>query len=157
MVFSPKAKHRINEISQNITSYQAGQRNTPVGLRLDMWHGAILIAQKHPFLGVGTGGFNTELKKELPDAAHIFYSHPHNSFLHILVSYGFAGLTVFLWFLYVTVRRAWSARSTVTGKMILAFIFIFSVGGLTDTQVLAHTTGVILGLVGGLPIEEQKG
>jgi len=97
---SPVVRDRIALIGHDIHLYQQGEGNTSIGLRLHMWKGALKIWREHPVLGVGTGGFLHEFKKNAENPAYAIYSHPHNSLLYLGVSYGVVGVAVFTWLLF---------------------------------------------------------
>jgi O-antigen ligase len=90
------------------------------------------------------------------DPKYAIYTHPHNSLLYMAVSYGIVGVCVFVWLIYLVVRRGWLARATMEGRVILVSLFIIGVGSLTDTQIMGHATGLLLGLVSGLPVGEDE-
>lgn len=151
LFFSPVVMSRLELITVNLSAYHSGNKNTPIGLRLLMWQGAVKSVKEHPLIGVGTGSYRKTLKKLVPEANIVKYSHPHNSYLLIAVNYGLVGVTILGWFFYVVFKRGWRARRTMEGRLILVFLFVIGVGSLTDTQLLAHTTGVLLGIISGLP------
>ncbi len=78
--------------------YSAAPLRNSVDERFEMWHAALLMARRHPWWGVGFGGFD--------DAAHRLvragftppfvaaYEHPHNDLLDALASGGVVGLAV---------------------------------------------------------------
>lgn len=152
LAMSPVVQSRLAAIRSDIHQYQQGQGMTSIGLRFHMWKGAIAIWKENPVLGVGTGGYRRALMDVVPDPRYAMYTHPHNSLLYMAVSYGIAGVFIFLWLMYLVVRRGWLARTTIEGRIILVSLFIIGVGSLTDTQIMGHATGLLLGIVSGLPI-----
>lgn len=152
MVLSPVVNSRLIEIRHDVEKYHQGNGLTSVGLRLHMWKGALKIWKEHPLLGVGTGGYRETYKKIADDPAYAIYSHPHNSVLYLAVSYGLVGLIIFAWLMTVVTRRAWLARATTEGFIMLTLLYVIAVGSLTDTQIMGHATGVLLGIVCGFPV-----
>lgn len=152
LAVSPIVRSRVVEIRKDIQQYQHGQGATSIGLRFHMWEGAIKIWQAHPVLGAGTGGYRYALK-EVIDPSYAIFTHPHNSMLYLAVSYGTVGVIIFAWLVYVVLRRGWRARASVEGQIILVFLFVIAVGSLTDTQIMNHVTGALLGFISGLPID----
>ncbi|MGB4600683.1 MAG: O-antigen ligase family protein [Trichlorobacter sp.] len=146
---SSVVRSRMAEIRQDVQEYKHGHGATSVGLRFHMWVGALKIWKAHPVFGVGTGGYRQALKKVVSPEYAIF-THPHNSVLYMAASYGAVGVLVFGWFVYVVLRRGWRTRATVTGRIILVLFFVIGVGSITDTQIMGHATGALLGFIGGL-------
>ena len=151
LAMSPVVHTRVAEMKSNIVSYHQGEGLTSIGLRFHMWDGALKIWKAHPWLGVGTGGYRQAFSAVAEDPRYVIFSHPHNSLLHIAVSYGIVGVSVFIWLVVVVLRRGWMARRTPAGQIILVFLFVIGVGSLTDTQIMGHATGVLLGIISGLP------
>jgi O-antigen ligase len=156
LALSPVVQSRLAAIHSDISQYQQGQGMTSIGLRFHMWKGAIEIWRENPVLGVGTGGYRRALMNVVSDPKYAIYTHPHNSLLYMAVSYGIVGVCVFVWLIYLVVRRGWLARATMEGRVILVSLFIIGVGSLTDTQIMGHATGLLLGLVSGLPVGEDE-
>jgi len=152
LALSPVVQSRFAAVHSDISQYKQGQGMTSIGLRLHMWQGAIEIWKNNPVLGVGTGGYRTAFRGVAVDPQYVIYSHPHNSILHIAVSYGMVGVFIFMWLVCLVVQRGWRARSRVEGRIILVSLFVIGVGSLTDTQIMGHATGVLFGIVCGLPV-----
>lgn len=150
---SPVVRERVALIARDVNLYQQGQGDTSIGLRLHMWKGAVKIWMDHPILGVGTGGYLHEFKKIAESPAYAIYSHPHNSLLYVGASYGAVGLALFTWLVVVVFLRGWRARENHAGRIILVFLFVIGVGSLTDTQIMGHVTGMLLGVISGLRTE----
>lgn len=158
LVSSPVVQNRLVEIRSDIVQYQQGHGMTSIGLRFHMWKGAVEIWKENPVLGVGTGGYRRALTDVAVDPKYAIYSHPHNSLLYLAVSYGIVGVGIFVWLMYLVMRRGWRARTTFEGRVILVSLFVIGIGSLTDTQIMGHATGLLLGLVSGLPAggDEQQ-
>lgn len=152
LALSPVVQSRYAAVYSDIRQYRQGHGMTSIGLRLHMWQGAIEIWKKNPVLGVGTGGYRLAFRDVAADPQYVIYTHPHNSLLHIAVSYGMVGVVIFVWLICLVVQRGWRARSSFEGRIILVSLFVIGVGSLTDTQIMGHATGLLLGLVCGLPV-----
>lgn len=153
LFLSPTVRERVVLISKESQSYAAGKReNTSVGLRLYMWNGALGMLREHPLLGVGAGGYREAIRK-YKDHPDLFEpEHPHNSFLHMAVSFGVIGLAVFAWLLAVIVRKGWRERQSIAGFATLAYLIVFIIGSMTDTMLIALSTGNMLAIFTGLTV-----
>lgn len=116
--------------------------------RFFLWSGALKIIRANPWIGVGTGGYQTALKALDPTTYE--RSHPHNNFLHMLVSFGVVGLAVLLWFLYTTIRNGWCERRSAAGYLLLSTMLVMTAGGLSNTQILDVGTAFMVSLCVGL-------
>jgi len=152
LALSPVVQSRFAAVHSDIRQYKQGNGMTSIGLRLHMWQGAIEIWKKNPVLGVGTGGYRRAFRDVATDPQYVIFSHPHNSLLHIAVSYGMVGVVIFVWLICLVVQRGWRARNSYEGRIVLVSLFVIGVGSLTDTQIMGHATGLLLGLVCGLPV-----
>jgi len=117
--------------------------------RFFMWYGAIPIFLENPFLGVGTGGYQTAMKQRGkpgdPDMAH-----PHNNLLHMAVSYGIVGIIAYLWLFVEIIRNAWEQRETPVGFFVLSAAIVVFVSGLFNTTILDVGTLFLLAVAVGL-------
>lgn len=119
-----------------------------------MWNGAVRIFKDHPFLGVGTGGYSTVLKKMgSPDDPII--AHPHNDFLYMAVSYGLIGVAAFFWLFGEIIKNAFTQRHNFLGFFVLSSTLVILVSGLFNAQILdagmAFFLAVTVGLQQGFP------
>ncbi|MFT2111212.1 O-antigen ligase family protein [Marinomonas sp. 2405UD68-3] len=92
---------RLNEAVTDVYRYQAGDFTyNSVGLRFEMWKGAIYMFQMAPVFGVGEYN-SVKIKQELEregriDAAILPFSHAHNEYLTSLSLRGVVGLLFLL-------------------------------------------------------------
>ncbi|GAB2851404.1 O-antigen ligase [Pseudoduganella ginsengisoli] len=95
------ARERFNQgISDVKTYFDGGQAFTNVGVRLELWKGAVMLIEQHPFRIAGTRQVEAEMK-QLVDAGHLQpfvlnAEHFHNDILQQLVFGGIPGLLVWL-------------------------------------------------------------
>lgn len=155
LVSSPTVRQRLALIPAEIRLYThattAEEKLTSVGLRLHMWQGAVRIFLDNPVLGVGTGGYRSAMEKlKRVNDPDLPFAQPHNSYLYIAASYGLLGIVLYGWLFYVLLRESLRARGAVNGWLPFSFLLVILVGGLTDTQLLSHSTGILLGLLPGL-------
>lgn len=150
LFFSPVMRARFVEVKDDIANYRLGNINTSIGLRFHMWEIAVSEIKRNPLTGIGTGGFRKSWENNKEDPLLPFFAHPHNSFLHMMVSYGIVGLTGFCYLLWLMLRNGWRGRHSILGFSVFAFTAVFIIGSLTDTQALTFTTAVAFSLFAGL-------
>jgi len=153
VILSPVARDRIGMAMNDIKLYYEGNPNTSVGLRLVMWEGAIKIFLEHPFLGVGTGGYKSSMKKYIP--LHLSpdikeFSQPHNSFLYMASNHGIIGVFLLFWIFFIFLKAGWEYRKSLVGFSILSFGMVLLIGSLTDTQIIEVHTGIMFAILMGL-------
>ncbi|MBI5074844.1 MAG: O-antigen ligase family protein [Nitrospirae bacterium] len=146
---SPVIRSRFIQAKEDIVHYRAGNSNTSLGLRFQMWGIAVSEIRKNPLTGIGTGGFRRSWESYKEDPSLPFHDHPHNSFLHMMVSYGIVGLAAFCYLLYLLLKKGWQGRHSMPGFSVFAFTAVFIIGSLSDTQVLTFATATALSLFAG--------
>lgn len=98
----PLARHRISDIFSNLSSFDSGNADTSIGLRLSLWRASTKLFSEHPLFGVGKGHLNSALKQLaetgqlIPQAVN---QHAHSDFFSILAEMGLIGIFC-LFFLY---------------------------------------------------------
>lgn len=99
----PSTQKRISDTIENINNWGEGSATyTSSGIRLEMWHGALLSVKESPWLGYGYRKANQEASK------YVRYSnktvanktHLHNEYITNLVSAGVIGLISLLCLLF---------------------------------------------------------
>jgi O-antigen ligase len=147
---SPVVRSRFVKAKDDIEQYQVGNINTSVGLRFHMWGIAVSEIERNPLIGIGTGGFRKSWESSKEDPSLPFHDHPHNSFLHMMVSYGIVGLAAFCYLLFILLKKGWRGRHSSLGFSVFAFTAVFIIGSLTDTQILTFATATAFSLFTGL-------
>nr|WP_244976763.1 O-antigen ligase family protein [Achromobacter piechaudii] len=93
---------RMHEISGDVQGFAtSSNRDTSFGIRLQLWHAALLMFEKSPIVGVGPSMFREELRQlqtqgivtqEVVEG----FGEPHNDMLGALSGYGLLGLMTIL-------------------------------------------------------------
>ena len=146
----PVVRSRFAKAQEDISLFRQGNVNTSLGLRFHMWELSLSEIRKSPIIGIGTAGFKRSWEVYKKDPSLPYHDHPHNSFLYMAVSFGVTGLIAFCWLLYAMLRKGWKWRGTALGFSVFSFTVIFTIGSLTDTQVLPFATATALPLFAGL-------
>ncbi|MEZ8734950.1 MULTISPECIES: O-antigen ligase family protein [unclassified Vibrio] len=91
----PTIKDRISQTKNEIALIQAGNLNSSLGLRIQMWEAATYVVTKEPIVGVGKEHYTikSELAKDhIIDPRIVKFSHYHNGYIDVLVKSGLVGL-----------------------------------------------------------------
>jgi O-antigen ligase len=141
--FSPVARERIDMVVSDFQAYRAGQKDTPVGIRLQLYEAALTLVARRPLLGLGGEGFRDSMRaleedKQLtPLAAQLGRGETHNQLLAYTVDYGLIGGLALLAIYIVPGMVFYRALQTGdrsarrAGLMGLVFVVSFGVFGLT--------------------------
>lgn len=141
--FSPVARERVDMVASDFKAYRAGQKDTPVGIRLQLYEAALTLVARRPLLGLGGEGFRDSMRaleedRQLtPLAAQLGRGETHNQLLAYTVDYGLIGglalMAIYIVPGIVFYRALQSGDQPVrrAGLMGLAFVVSFWVFGLT--------------------------
>ncbi|MGN6263287.1 MAG: O-antigen ligase family protein [Ralstonia sp.] len=151
-VSSSMVRTRFDQAMGDIHAYQAGQTNTSVGIRFQLWKAATLMLTRHPLAGVGRGQFEPALKaihaEGLITQEATAFEHAHNEFLYNGATLGVLGIGALL-ALYL-VPAAYFLRAALcddrilrtTGAMGLTLCVGFVLFGLTEVMLIIAQTVV---------------
>ncbi|CAM5200277.1 O-antigen ligase OS=Castellaniella defragrans (strain DSM / CCUG 39792 / 65Phen) OX=1437824 GN=BN940_00146 PE=4 SV=1 [Castellaniella denitrificans] len=94
-------KARYDRGVQDISMYQKADTDTSIGARFEMWRGAWINLQRHPFMGWNQQEYTQTLKDqvqagELTPVALEFTDNLHNNYLQAWVFTGLPGLLALL-------------------------------------------------------------
>ncbi|MEV8472134.1 O-antigen ligase family protein [Ralstonia sp. UNC404CL21Col] len=151
-VSSSMVRARFDQAVSDLHAYQAGQTNTSVGIRFQLWRAATLMLTRHPLAGVGRGQFEPALKaihaEGLITREATAFEHAHNEFLYNGATLGVLGIGALL-ALYL-VPAAYFLRAALcddrilrtTGAMGLTLCVGFLLFGLTEVMLIIAQTVV---------------
>lgn len=152
-------KQRLNTTWNNLQAIQQGDLKHAGG-RWSLWLGAVEVWKKHPWLGVGTGGYEaaaSQVFREHPE--YIFKAnHPHNSYLLALDRWGVVGLAVLLALLLVWVRTGWQAdwiRHPVAPLVALSGIAL-AIHGLSSSALEEHFSALMAMFMLGAGLSDRE-
>jgi len=151
-VSSSIVRTRFDQAVNDIHAYEAGQANSSIGVRFQLWKAASLMLLRHPLAGVGRGAFHANLQALraegviTDDAAAL--EHAHNEFLYNGATLGVLGIGALL-ALYL-VPAAYFLRAALcddrilrtTGAMGLTLCVGFMLFGLTEVMLIIAQTVV---------------
>ncbi len=131
--YNPLAKLRISEaldLNHDYHHNQYGGRS----LRMKKWACALIVWERNPIFGTGTGGDNVALKavykeQNFMEGYRANYN-AHNQYLQILMGLGLVGLLYFLFVLFTLFKE-----SVSTGNQLFTFfILLFAISVLTESM-----------------------
>ncbi|NNM83010.1 MAG: O-antigen ligase family protein [Burkholderiales bacterium] len=128
---------------------QATKDSDSIGQRLEYDVNTLGIVSKHPFFGVGTGGFPRAYADQVAGTGMIPVHHPHNEFLLITSQLGVAGLLLLLLLFYLQWREAGMLgleRRFLGEGLVLAMIS----GCLFNSFLLDHAEGLFFAWMSGV-------
>lgn len=142
----PAIEQRVDETRQEITQISAGNKDTSIGIRLQLWHSAIEIIKAHPLMGVGTKGYQNIMEQQyqqgvITSAVLSFKNaHYHNQYLDSYVRYGVPGLLI-VFVIFMSPYLLYGLQCTSQGFLCISISSVCLIAGLTDVP-LIHT-GII--------------
>lgn len=140
---SPIGQQRFGALANDYTLYQAGQKDTSLGTRLQLYEAAGRIIAAHPWLGLGAHGFHNSMTAFesagviTPAAADLGRGETHNQMLAYLTDYGLPGglalLAIYVVPCIVFIRRSRTGDATVRRASVMgtSFVVSFAIFGLT--------------------------
>ncbi|WP_316679831.1 O-antigen ligase family protein [Ralstonia flaminis] len=151
-VSSSMVRTRFDQALSDIHAYKAGQANTSVGIRFQLWRAAALMLTRHPLAGVGRGEFHKSLQAIHAEGVitqeATAFEHAHNEFLYNGATLGVLGIGALL-ALYL-VPAAYFLRAALcddrvlrtTGAMGLTLCVGFMLFGLSEVMLIIAQTVV---------------
>jgi O-antigen ligase len=140
---SSTVRERIDMVSSDLTQYTHGNRDTSIGIRLQLYDVACELIRRHPVLGLGGDGFRDAMNSMAregaltPIAAQFGEGETHNQLLAYLVNYGIVGgialLAIYIvpGVFFASRLKSVSATARRTALMGLSFVVMFFIFGLT--------------------------
>jgi hypothetical protein len=124
--------------------------------RTQLMKSAWLMIQNFPFSGVGLNNFIVRLPNYWSQTGFTYWLQPvHNLFLLVVAEMGWSGLLIFLWFLFLTYRRAFQIKDK--NRFLLAALSAILLLGLTDHYWLTlQQNQLLLSLLIGLIWSSQS-
>ncbi|HEU0265248.1 MAG TPA: O-antigen ligase family protein [Geobacterales bacterium] len=132
---------KVANAKSDISLYlQNNASATSLGGRFDMWRAGITMAQRHPLLGVGTGGWETTVstmvaQQEAPEYI-LQFNQPHSIYIDAVSSRGFPGLLALLALIGYPLFMAMTAPAgsdELARLLVLGAAIAFLVAGCSDT------------------------
>ena len=101
-------QQRVHAAFNDISLYRAGNSDTSLGARFEMWRGASLLVMQKPLLGWGEVNYEPAMRKlvaqDKADEIVKEFGHPHNEVLNAAAKRGLPGLLSLLALYLVPLR-----------------------------------------------------
>jgi O-antigen ligase len=149
--------HRINDIKSNLISWQKGDDNTSIGVRLAIWKIALEMYKENPIFGKGPGTFtqtvvnsyqNGHISKMVADQGSV---QPHNEYLAAASQLGSIGLiadmAIFLIPMILFINLLRQKRNFYYAAFGLTITLLFMIFGASIEILLRVTFSSIYGLL----------
>jgi O-antigen ligase len=151
LLTNPIVQIRIDGFRQDIAAWRAGQTQSALGYRLEMWQTAAHVLGEHPVVGGGPRAFQREWKRRFPEpGVREHFAEPHNAYLFYAAAYGIPGLAALLLLFAANLVRGWRHRDVLAGSLTFAFAVVCILGSLTNTMLLGTTSALMVMLFIGL-------
>jgi len=154
--FSPVFHRRMAPIYSQIVQFH-NNPNTSVGLRLLFWQNSWEIIKENPWLGAGTGDFqsaygevNTRQSPEIKAT-----DNPHNQYILVLCQLGIAGLAALAAIFAAQIRQAFVQRDGWE-RARLAFPLFFLTIMLTESYLIVSGTGFLFSVLSAVLYAQQQ-
>jgi O-antigen ligase len=140
---STNVHQRVNEFVSDVAAFDQGNRDTPTGIRWQLYKAALEVFSGHPISGVGPEGFALEMKpmqeagKITPAAAVAGRTEVHNDLLAKAAGIGVLGLIAMLaiyiapFRLFLQATKSASGQAKRAGILGITFVSGCMVFGLT--------------------------
>ena len=145
----PGFKEKINYTIYDLTKFNQGQgADYSDAERWMSWRAGIVIGNKHPFFGTGTGKFRSELKSYYQtELKKDTYERPHNQFINVFTIFGLFGLSLFLFMILYPMTFSLFWASSLIVVLYLMQLLSMMVEHPLDTTV-GTSLFLLIGLVG---------
>lgn len=109
--------------------------------RVELWTSAIKLSTKAPIFGYGDRNYNVKAKEVMPEL-RLALQHPHNGYLHVLLSGGLVALVLILILVTIIAWRAFmyilNHKERTTQYYIISILSILALSMLATTVFLSE-------------------
>lgn len=134
---------RIEQALSEVQQWRpGGESTTSMGIRLDFYYHSLAIIEKHPLLGVGTGGFEAAYARADKTNNQGPVRNPHDEYFLVTAQQGLVGLALLI-ALFVTQWRS-APKLGDRGAALVArgLVLAMASGCLFNSFLLDHTEGL---------------
>lgn len=151
--FSPMFQTKVSSVMTELSQYQANQKDTSVGYRIQFHELAKTLWMRHPILGNGSGSFTALFRIENPIPSwNNRLLEPHSLYWLFAVEFGLLGLLLLGFWFAVLIKE--SLNLPTLAPLALALIFPYIIGNLTDSLLFYSGSGYFFILFMGLCLGE---
>ena len=155
--FSPVFQERVDVACKEISQFHDNP-DTSVGLRLLFWGNSCDMIRRHPWIGVGTGGFQISYAwtNWARTPWHIATDNPHNQYLLVAATVGIPGAVIMLLIFVAMFRQAWLMRDKWQ-RVRFAFPLFFLTIMLTESYLKVYETAFLFALFSAVLYKKSSG
>ncbi len=138
---SPVFRQRVDAARTEIRQFRHNP-DTSVGMRLLYWRNSWEIIRRHPWYGVGTGGFEAAYAQVNSEKSPLSFTtdNPHNQYVLVTTMLGLPGLAALLLIFAVMFHQAFVIRDRWQ-RVRLAFPLFFLTIMVTESYLKVYETG----------------
>ena len=163
--FSDSFRSRVSRVESEAEQWQPDVgTNTSVGIRLEFYRNTLGIIERHPLLGVGTGGFRDAYAQRVEGTAMQPTYNPHNQYLLVTAQLGVAGLALLLLIFVQQWRCASRLPEQTCRTLARGLVLTFVIACMFSSPLIDHSESVFFAWLSGLlfaalpmPAPEQLG
>ena len=90
-----------------------------------VWNSAILLIEKHPFIGIGPDNYRQLCSGYLGNVSGVWCNnHPHNFALQVVVETGLVGLALYCVFVFLMIKQGFQLFALRAERNVLAVSFV---------------------------------
>ena len=149
---SKEFRDRIDIAAFEFTHWKRGHASidtNSIGQRMEFYTNTAEIIAKHPFFGVGTGGFEAAYAEEVAKKGMLSTHNPHDEYLLIMVQTGLPGILVMLALFCFEWREA-ANLSPDENLLARGLVIAMASGCLFNSFLLDHAEGLFFAFMSGV-------
>lgn len=140
---SSRLHDRVDLVLVEFRAWQAnGPNGSSTGDRAEFYYNTFELVKRHPFLGVGTGGFPAAYAGQVRGKEVTLTRNPHNEYLLITAQIGLVGLALLLYLFYTQWRHAARLPGLFERDAARGLVLTIAVTSLFNSPLLDHTEGL---------------
>jgi O-antigen ligase len=155
---SDSFKDRVHLAASEFLNWHPGKAakgDNSIGERMEFYSNTLEIVKKHPFLGVGTGGFENAYAREVAGTKMLPTHNPHNEFLLIASQLGMAGLALML-LLFLAQWLEARKLPVIENHLAQALVLAMITGCLFNSFLLDHAEGLFFAFMTGVLFSARR-
>jgi O-antigen ligase len=165
---SPYLRERVSVAMKDLQTYDAGEVNTPTGLRIEYWKKSLAFIAEAPLIGHGTGTIPKLFRRDatVGTIPALITTNPHNQILAVAIELGIIGVValIAMWLAHFALFRAGTLAAwfgllvvsyNVVSSLFNSHLFDFSQGWLYVFGV-GITGGMVLRAADAAAKAEEK-
>jgi O-antigen ligase len=149
--FSDGFRSRISRAESEAEQWQPDvATETSVGIRLEFYRNTLRIIERHPWLGVGTGGFASAYAERVQGTGMQPTYNPHNQYLLTTAQLGMVGLAL----LMLVFVQQWRCARRLPGEMdrtlARGLVLTYVIASLFSSPLIDHAESLLFAWLSGL-------